>query len=207
MEWLNQSNGTDSHKRVVWIKEELDNLRAQFIMHGDAYHHISGGIFRMGEALGGHEKDWPKEKLRVQRRLQDRHVALNLQLSKYVFRPRATYVIAGRSWIFGMVPDENKKWFKVDSGDEVLSEADAVLCLVRLAESGDLARVRRCEMCKDKWLFAAKRNHRFCSDDCRESFYAVSPDYHGRKATNQQKYRERLKRINAAQGLGWKGEQ
>ena len=82
-------------------------------------------------------------------------------------------------------------------GQETISEADAVISLVRLAETGDLRKVRRCEMCKERWLVAAKRNYRFCSDRCRETFYASSSDYHSRKAANQRRYRENLKRNQA----------
>ena len=104
-----------------------------------------------------------------------------------------------------MVPDENKRWFQMHIGNETISEADAVISLVRLAESGDLGKVRLCEMCKERWRVAAKRNYRFCSDQCREAFYAKAPDYHSRKAANQRKYREGLKRKLAAQGAFWKG--
>ena len=40
----------------------------------------------------------------MQRELHDRHVALNLALAKYVFRPRATYVIACGGWILEWCP-------------------------------------------------------------------------------------------------------
>ena len=90
-------------------------------------------------------------------------------------------------------------------GDKTINEGDAVISLVRLAETGELVKVRLCEMCKERWRVAAKRNYRFCSDQCREGFYTKSPDYHSRKAANQRKYRENLKRIQAAQGTFWKG--
>jgi hypothetical protein len=202
--WLNASNGTASHERIVRIRRELEDLRSEFMAHSFAYQHISNGVIRLGEALE-HGRDWPETKLQVQRELHDRHVALNLALAKYVFRPRATYVIAGRGWIFGMVPDENRRSFQIHIGNETISEADAVLSLVRLAETGDLRKIRLCETCKEVWLFAAKRNYRFCSDQCREGFYARSPDYHSRKAANQQKYRERLKLSMATQEANWKG--
>jgi len=203
--WLNASKGTASHERVVLIRRELEDLPSEFAAHAGAYVHSSGGVLRLGEPPGGKRGDWPKKKLRAQRQLHDRHVALNMALENYIFRPRATYVILGRGWIFGMVPDENKRWFQMHIGNETISEADAVISLVRLAETGDLGRVRLCEMCKERWRVAAKRNYRFCSDQCREAFYAKAPDYHSRKAANQRKYRENLKRRLAAQGLIWKG--
>jgi hypothetical protein len=188
----------------VLIRRELEDLPSEFVRQAGAYQHVSAGMLRWGEALE-RRSDWPKEKLQVQRQLHERHVALNLALARYAFRPRATYVIAGRGWIFGMAPDANRRWFQTSIGNETISEADAVLSLVRLAETGDLVKVRLCEMCKERWLFAGKRNNRFCSDSCREEFYARSPDYHNRKAANQRKYRERLKRALASQAAALKG--
>lgn len=204
VEWLNASKGTASHERVVRIRRELDELPLEFANQAGAYVHSSGGVLRLGEPPRGKRSDWPKEKLKVQRQLHDRHIALNEALEKYAFRPRATYIITGHAWMFGMVPDKNVRWFKMHFGYETISEADAVMSLVRLAETGDLERVRLCEMCKERWRFAAKRNYRFCSDQCREVFYAKSADYHSRKAANQRKYRENLKRAQSAQGAFWK---
>jgi hypothetical protein len=197
VQWFNASTKTASQDRVVRIFQELVDLRSEFVARADAYRHVSGGVIRLGEALDD-VAHWPKEKLQVQRQLHNRHVELNRALEKYAFRPRATYVIADGRWIFGMVPDDNGRWFQLKIGSETITEADVVLSLVRLAEAGDLGKIQRCEMCKLVWLFAAKRNYRFCSNQCREGFYAKSADYHGRKAANQQRYRERLKRSKAA---------
>jgi hypothetical protein len=142
---------------------------------------------------------WPEEKLRDQQTLKARHMALNQALEKYIFRPRATYGILARAWLFGMVPDDNKRWFQITVGDQPISEADAVVSLVRLAETGDLGKVRLCEMCKENWYVRAKSHYKFCDDECRENYYAVSSDYHSRKAANQRRYRENLKRNQTAQ--------
>lgn len=198
------------------IRRELEELPSELAAHSDVYVHT----FRRASSVGGPPpeklRDWPKEKLRVQRRLGNRHAALNKALEKYVFRPRATCAIFSGRWMFGMVPDEKKKFFRITIGHdyaslmvvdaahatlqppvpprETISEADAVISLVRLAETGELWKVRQCVTCKVRWLVAAKRNYRFCSGHCRDAFYAKSPDYHSRKAANQRKYRENLKR-------------
>jgi hypothetical protein len=197
--WLNASKGTASHNRVVLIRRELEELPSEFATHAGAYVHSSGGVLRFGESFREQRRDWPKEKLKVQRSLHNRHVALNKTLENYIFRPRATFVILSRAWIFGMVPDENKRWFQMAIGDETISEADAVISLVRLAETGELGKVRLCDMCKKHWRVAAKKHYRFCSEECREAFYARDPDYHSRKAANQRRYRENLKRNQVAQ--------
>jgi hypothetical protein len=185
VQWFNASVGTASHERAVAIRRELEVLPSEFGANAGAF------VYCLPSELSERRRVWPKEKLRVQ--LDKRHTALNEILEQYVFRPRATCAIFG-GWIFGMVPDDNKRWFQMTIGDETISEADVVMSLVRLAESRDLKKVRLCEMCKRRWLVAARRNYRFCSDPCREDFYAKAPDYHGRKAANQRKYRENLKR-------------
>jgi hypothetical protein len=205
VQWLNASKGTASHERVVAIRQELEELPSEFATHADAYVHSFPRHLLHGDPPRERRRDWPKEKLRVQRRLGNRHAALNEALEEYVFHPRATCVILGGRWIFGMVPDESKRWYRMTIGQETISEADAVISLVRLAETGDLQKIRLCEMCKECWRVAAKRNYRFCSDQCREDFYASAPDYHNRKAANQRKYRENLKRKLALQRVIWNG--
>src|SRR6266581_3478633 len=110
-------------------------------------------------------------------------------LASTLRRSRTNWVRAGSR----LFRHENKRWFQMTIGQETISEADAALSLVRLAETGELGKVRLCEMCKERWRVAAKRSYRFCSDRCREDFYAKAPDYHGRKAANQRRYRENLK--------------
>jgi hypothetical protein len=105
----------------------------------------------LGEPPREKRRDWPKEKLKVQRQLHDRHVALNEALEKNVFRPRATYIIAGRSWIFGVVPDDNVRCVsRCISEMKTIGEADGAMSLVRLAETGDLGKIRLCETCKER---------------------------------------------------------
>jgi hypothetical protein len=107
----------------VLIRRELEELPSDFATQAGAYVHSSSGVLRLGEPPRGKRRYWPKEKLKVQRQLHDRHVALNEALEKYVFRPRATYIITGRAWMFGMMPDENVRWFKMHFGYETMSEA------------------------------------------------------------------------------------
>jgi hypothetical protein len=191
VEWLNAATGTASCDRVVWIYQELKDLPAEFDKHRDAYMHVGRG-------------PWPEEKAQITQRLNGRLTALAKALEKYIFRPRATMLLYD-NWAFGMVPDQNSRCFTIErDGFRTYSEADAVLSLIRLGQTGDLGKIRLCEMCKKRWRFAAKKNYRFCSDQCREDFYAKSPDYHNRKAANQKKYRDREKLKDAAKPGSWK---
>jgi hypothetical protein len=94
-----------------------------------------------------------------------------------------------------MVPDEKKRFSQIKVGERTVSEADAVMSLVRLASIGGLKKVHLCKMCKQRWHVAAKRNYRFCSNECWESFYKSAPEYNETKAAIQRRYRARLKEV------------
>jgi len=181
--WLNASHGTKSGQRVVSLRDELAALPKDWANHNRLAPLTHPGL---GEG-------WRKD----QRQLVQRHHALNELLSRYAFRPRYTFRVFTEESVFGLVPDDDRRWFTIEKGNETTSEADAVMSLLRLASTGDLSKIRRCEACRDRWVFAAKRNYRFCSADCRETFYAKAPDYHERKAKNQRAYRQKLKQANA----------
>jgi hypothetical protein len=102
-------------------------------------------------------------------------------------------------WWGGMVPNPNSRWFETKlepsfrGESRTISEADAVLSLVRLDLVREIGKVRRCQLCQERWRVAAKSSYRFCSAKCREEFYKRLPEYHSRKAANQRAFRKRLK--------------
>ena len=131
---------------------------------------------------------------KLYRQTERLHSAVNEALSKYAFRPRVTYFVAGGVWRGGMVPDDNSRWFAIKVNHQTtISEADAAMSLIRLDLLGEIGKVRLCEMCQARWRVVAKSNYRFCSPKCRERFYAKHSDYHDRKAANQRAYRQRMK--------------
>jgi hypothetical protein len=69
--------------------------------------------------------------------------------------------------------------------------------LCRLAANRELYKVRLCEMCGERWRVSERKMDRFCCQKCREAFYAQSPEFHERKAKNQRKYRDGLKKADA----------
>jgi hypothetical protein len=174
VQWLNASIATAAHDRVVLIRRELEEL--------------GNWPSRKGE------QDWFH---RVNR--------LNKALAKYTFHPHATYLLLSRTKEFGMRSADHTELVKLQIGGKFfgyVSEALAVLALVRLANMGDLKKVRQCAMCRNRWCLAAKRNYRFCSAQCRESFYIKSPKYSSRKAASQRAYRARLKQRKANYNTG-----
>jgi len=131
--------------------------------------------------------------------LSQRHGALLERLAKYVFRPCVSYTMTSDEWRIGLVPDANRRSFQTKIGRFTVTEADAVMSLVRLDASGELNKVKLCEMCQVKWRVALGPTIRFCPGNvCRDAFYAKSPGYHERKKKNQEKYRQGLKEAVAA---------
>ena len=112
-----------------------------------------------------------------------------------------TYFVASEIWRGGMVPDDNSRWFQMRTDYQTtVSEADAVLALVRLDLTGEIEKVALCQVCGIQWYVQKKRTFRFRGAVCRESYYVNHPDYHKRKAKAQQKYRRNKKLKEMAEG-------
>jgi hypothetical protein len=217
--WLNAAktpNATAPCERVTKIRYQLEGfgkLRAELEAYGPdpeawaaAYRELKeqhrllrkGSRARTVHFPGGRkDPNCPEfEKLYVE--MERLHTALNRALYRYTFRPRLTYLVAYPTWSGGMVPDNKKGSFQIDIDRETtISEADAVLSLVRLDLIGEIQKVRLCEHCSQQW-FVARKNFHFCSGNgCREASYAKNPKYLSRKALNQKAYRNRMKSSRA----------
>ena len=119
---------------------------------------------------------------------------INHRLTRYVFHPTVT--LGSREERFGVIALSDSSFLPAPENQIAVTEADAALSLVRLHAMGDLRKVRLCEVCRKRWLAASHSNYRFCSKQCREEFFQSQPDYHKRKAGNQRRYRENLKRMH-----------
>jgi hypothetical protein len=213
--WLNAaktSNATVSYERVTKIRYQLEEFakrRAELEAYDPdpeassaAYQELEGQrrLVRKGKKAPGVRFPGPRkdsncpEFKKLYAEMERLHSALNRALYRYTFRPRLTYLVPYAMWSGGMVPDHKKGWFQIEVGRETtISEADAVLSLVRLDLTGEIQKVRLCEHCSQRW-FVARKNFHFCSGNgCREASYAKDPKYLGRKAKNQKAYRERMK--------------
>lgn len=213
VQWLNtakDAKATRSYQRVASVRRQLEEFRSlrailqEYGTDSRAWKKaarkqerqralVNAGTKGLTVTFPAIDYDAPAYR-RIHRRAERLHSDINEALCKYAFRPRVTYFVAGDVWRSGMVPDDNSRWFEMKIGGwTTVSEADAVLCLVRLDLTGEVGQVRLCETCRDRWRVAAKSNYRFCSSDCRSAFYAKQPNYHARKAANQRKYRRNLK--------------
>ena len=217
--WLNaakKSDATAPCERVTKIRyqlEEFGRLRAELEAYGPdpdawaaAYRELreqhrllrKGSRTRVVQFPGG-RKDPDCPEFKKSYAAMDRlHSALNRALYRYTFRPRLTYLVPYAVWSGGMVPDNKKGSFQIEVDRETtISEADAVLSLVRLDLTREIRKVRLCEHCSQRW-FVARENFHFCSGNgCREASYAKNPKYLNRKALNQKAYRKRMKSSRA----------
>ena len=129
---------------------------------------------------------------------------INRGLRQYTFHPCVGLSARNeRGFDFAALSDSG--FLPLPANQLGITEGDAALILVRLNTLGDLDKLCLCEACRERWLAARHSNYRFCSRECRERFFQSQPDYHQRKARNQRKYREILKRKHAAQDAALKG--
>jgi hypothetical protein len=202
VEWLNEAQHTAAYRRVLMVRGELEEL-------GETL-----------ERLRQQRQEWKSRKFRrsksdaeilnnlsvstsmatLQEHFREHHNALNLRLARYAHVPALAYNLDSGIWRFGMVP-------KRPGGPEIviedqllrvrINEAAVIAALCRLAANRELHKVRLCEMCGERWRISERQIDRFCSPKCRDAFHINSPDYKERKAANQRKYREGLKRAHA----------
>jgi len=195
---LNASHGTAAHERIVTILRELEELHAgtgelKRIDREIVEEMRPQGANGPGRAGTKRHMELAAQYKSVFESLNTLHVGLNDRLARYAFRPSVSYTVNSDDWHFGLVPDSNRRLFQTKIGQFTVTEADAIMSLVRLDASGELSKVRLCEECGKRWRVSERKIDRFCSDKCRDTFHAKSPEYHTRKAANQQRYREKLK--------------
>lgn len=218
VQWLNaakEAKATAAYQRVLAIRQQLEEfgpLRVRLREYG-ADSHAEKAFIRKLEEQRALVKAGQKAKevrlpainynspiyKRLYRQAEHLHSEINEALLRYTFVPRVTFFIAEGAWLGGMAPKSNSRWFETKIQPVKhqpwisLSEPDAVLSLVRLDLTGEIAKVRLCENCGERWRVATKSDAKFCSAECRQGFYAKRPEYHARKAANQRKYRMKLK--------------
>ncbi len=192
--WLNASRGTVSRKRILSIRQELEEWGTEF------------------DALRQHEKELremnPLKAVQAKRKFakqlehfRKRHNALSMQLSNYNrFRPVLDYSVDTGELHYTLVSDDGWRGFNLRVSDEneitvTVKESDVVAALARLAANRELRKVHLCVMCKDRWHLVLRRIDKFCSKECRENYHTHSPEYLERKRKSQSDYRERLKHL------------
>jgi hypothetical protein len=83
--------------------------------------------------------------------------------------------------------------------------ARALLAAVRLAEAGEIWRLRRCEHPNcPKWYFARRHDQHACSDSCRIGLYYRTPEGKKARAEYMRKHRRDLKQMEEGKHKGVK---
>jgi hypothetical protein len=125
--------------------------------------------------------------------------ARSQKLARSVNRRLRRYRLWPELFLFGTAQSPDRwvpRWHaegERSSTPDSLSEADAVLSILQLAQNGYVHRLRECEDCR-KWFFARFSHSRFCSQGCQQRNYRRSPEW--RKHRNQYMrdyYRQNLK--------------
>src|SRR5450755_4262568 len=200
--WLNAARGRPSCNRVVRIlklvqqsEQSIRNILAQ------------GAHFHVGP------KKWPREHHRLWRADYLLSKELQQSLQGYTFKVRLTGTTHS-GWLLNTYCLARKGDFGWETGYSwrprpgqvllsppptyLVTEGDAVLAALRLAERGLLGQVRLCAQCSLCWLFAAHKNYKFCGPICRTTYYANTPEYRESKRRQMREYRDRLRRLEAA---------
>ena len=196
VEWLNATRGQPAYRRVLAIRQELEELggaldrvrQARRTAARQKRPRTDEEILRAsGELLAAGE---------MQEQFRERHNAMNQRLAQYAHIPALACNLDSGIWRFGMVPRQSRGpevTIEDQAGSIRVDEATAVAALCRLAANRELHKVRLCEQCGQQWRISERAMDRFCSQKCRESFHANSPEYHERKAASQRGYRLRKK--------------
>jgi hypothetical protein len=199
---LNASQGTRAHERIIAVRRGLEELRTGIQELERVSREIDGEIFPKGMSGPGKGGTRRHIELGEQYRtlltaLKQKSNTLNQVLAKYAFRPCVSYLVTTAHWRSGLIPDLSKRFFQTNVGTSLVTEADAILALVRLDVDGDLIKVKLCEMCKKRWHVAVRKIDKFCQEACRQQFYASSPDYRPRRVRIQRNFRKRVKQAEA----------
>jgi hypothetical protein len=104
-------------------------------------------------------------------------------LMRFRFRPFVRFY-TGSKWEFAWECRRgNSKW--VHTGDPH-TEAAALLNLLRLAETKELPRVRKCHC--GRWFLARKSDQEFCSTRCRQKAFSATGKFKQRRRAYMRNY-------------------
>jgi len=196
VEWLNATTGSASHRRVLGIRQELQELGEMLdSLQGSRRERKSAKqLLTSEEMLADHNQ--AMEYLEKREQFRKRHNAFNELLSQYRFVPALAYDLETGIWRFATIPKTRQgREIKIpqETGDLVVNEVTVIAALARLAARRELRKVRLCEQCHKRWRISEREIDRFCSQNCRGEFYKSQPDFLERKQKNQREYRDREK--------------
>ena len=203
VEWLNAVPRTAAYQRVIAVRAELEELGAMLDslrqQRQQQRQHWKGKRPKSDAEAMEFLKDG-RDSAALGEQFRLRHNSLNELLSRYTHVPALAYSLDSGMWRFGMLPKHLRGpeiKLSEESFDVLVTESVVAAALGRLAANRELYKVRLCETCGKNWRVSERKIDKFCSQKCKETFYAKSPEFRERKAANQRKYRERLKPLQA----------
>jgi hypothetical protein len=186
--WLNAAQGTPAYRRVLNVRRELENI-------GNT---LADLRLRLVEAVKALRRAPQKmnEMNRIRERFRKRHNALNKILSRYLFVPALAYSVETGLWRFNTIPRRtNSQVVKLNDQIGVIrvSEASVIAGLARIATNRELNKIRLCEHCGKRWVFARRKIDKFCCGNCRVSFHVRSEEGKRNHRKAQAEYRLRTR--------------
>ena len=199
VEWLNAAKGTAAFRRVLAVRQELEELGAML-----------DGLTQQRQAAKDRrprtqqvELDDLRELAKshgIQEQFRQRHNAFNQLLSRYTYVPALAYNPDTGAWRFNTIPKRTRgpelalgETLDESNPNRTVSvragEPTVVAALARLAAKRELSRVRLCEACRDRWRVSLRAIDKFCSDECRIRFHVHSEEGKRRHREAQMKYR------------------
>lgn len=194
VEWLNTFKKTKARKRVLQIRDELEQLRAML-------NSLKGHTLIRPEHI---TKPGQLDEFEFYTEFRERHNKLNETLARYSFCPVMAYDVVSGAWRYNAIP-KKARGLEIEIKHQGLkihvNEASVVAALARLAANGDLHKLRLCAQCRENWRVSEREIDRFCSQRCREAFYRAQPNFTDRRKKIQKDWRENEK---SAQPKHWR---
>jgi hypothetical protein len=197
--WLNAAQGTPSYRRVFAVykalEEQIENYKAYAAeIQSDSRRAVDAARAMAAVPLKDRVPPHPASGA-VLNRLRKRGNELNQALSRYSLTPQ---VVSwnGHGLHHNMFSRTRRSGFSLPFGDPrhglSITEETVVMCLLHVAELGNLRRVRLCEYCREKWRVSMRGIDRFCGDKCRIAFNTGTPEAKKRHLAAQKRYRRSL---------------
>jgi hypothetical protein len=208
VQWLNAAKGSAAYRKVLTVKLELDELGA--LLDSVRRQKQESRAANKGRQAPLSQEDVTAAVQRAEfyTQFRERHNSLNRTLAKYSFVPVMACDPDMGIWRCSSVPKVTRgRTIEVSDGALTVhvNEAAVVAALARLAANRELYKVRLCEQCQERWRVSERAMDRFCSPECRQEWYAKSPDYGKRRRDIQRRYRTNVKQAIAAHDAALKG--
>lgn len=187
--WINTYQNQISGKRIIQLRNDLAEVERLSALPPEQN---AFTVYHGNKLAHGSEES--------ARALAKAHQRIYHRLNSYYLHPRITWISTSRKWWldFYTLPLEDDSGLRVEVPQlHTVYESDVAMVLASLAQRGDIARVRRCEVCH-KWFYAKVISAKRCSRQCTERRQDSDPNFKKSRADYMKEYRRGLRRRNPA---------